>query len=454
MIVLDNQNDYREGTAVEAVRVSTLVATVAPLTDTAAVAAAEDMANHSLDLLRALMAVNRTLCSEQQHERRRTVEAECAPWEHAAAPRHKTKELCVRRRAEEGKEEPPPGAPMEEVASASAAAPLLPLPPPSCRLVASLLQPVPFAPVPSLATAVAPLATAVAPLADTAAAAAAAEDRAKGWRSLNGCNLDTCSALMADNHALLGKLQHTRERRRTAEAECAQRELAAAAYRGTVAAAGTPPGAPMEEVPSASAAAPLLPLPPPSCRLVASLLQPVPFAPVPSLATAVAPLATAVAPLADTAAAAAAAEDRAKGWRSLNGCNLDTCSALMADNHALLGKLQHTRERRRTAEAECAQRELAAAAYRGTVAAAGTLPLPPPLQPCTSLVGEQGGRSRLCCAQAPCTRGEVASAKQVRRQIAARRLASRFADDRAEVHMRSCYASHGTALCTLICPRW
>lgn len=321
MIVLDNQNDYREGTAVEAVRVSTLVATVAPLTDTAAVAAAEDMANHSLDLLRALMAVNRTLCSEQQHERRRTVEAECAPWEHAAAPRHKTKELCVRRRAEEGKEEPPPGAPMEEVASASAAAPLLPLPPPSCRLVASLLQPVPFAPVPSLATAVAPLATAVAPLADTAAAAAAAEDRAKGWRSLNGCNLDTCSALMADNHALLGKLQHTRERRRTAEAECAQRELAAAAYRGTV-------------------------------------------------------------------------------------------------------------------------------------AAAGTLPLPPPLQPCTSLVGEQGGRSRLCCAQAPCTRGEVASAKQVRRQIAARRLASRFADDRAEVHMRSCYASHGTALCTLICPRW
>ena len=34
-----------------------------------------------------------------------------------------------------------------------------------------------------------------------------------------------------------------------------------------------------------------------------------------------------------------------------------------------------------------------------------------------------------------------ATAKQDQSQIAASRLASRFADDRTEVHMRSCYAS-------------
>ena len=43
MIVLDNHIKYREGTAVEAVPVA-LVAVVAPLTDTAAVSAAEDRA--------------------------------------------------------------------------------------------------------------------------------------------------------------------------------------------------------------------------------------------------------------------------------------------------------------------------------------------------------------------------------------------------------------------------
>ena len=301
MVVLDNHIDYREGTAVEAVPVA-FFAAVVPLTDTAAVAAAEDRArelhslsNRNLDLLRALVADNRVLRSELQHERRRTAEAECAPLGLAAAPWRAAKELCVRWCAEEGKEVPPPRAPMEEVPSASAAT---------------------------------------------------AEDRAKGWRSLNGRNLDMCSALMADNHALLGKLQHTRERRRTAEAECAQRELAAAPRRAgkelCVAAEEA------KEVPSASAAAPSLPLPlPPQPSL------PLPLRPSLSL----------------------------------------------------------------------------------------PLPLPPALQPSTSLVGGQGGRSKLCRAQAPCTRGGVATAKQDQSQIAASRLASRFADDRTEVHMRSCYAS-------------
>ena len=85
MVVLDNHIDYREGTAVEAVPVA-FFAAVVPLTDTAAVAAAEDRArelhsltNRNLDLLRALVADNRVLRSELQHERRRTAEAECAP---------------------------------------------------------------------------------------------------------------------------------------------------------------------------------------------------------------------------------------------------------------------------------------------------------------------------------------------------------------------------------------